>query len=654
MRRSPRYLFVPLLFIVVACAGSPKPKTEPGKQDKEQQPLIPRAVLFDNPEKSSATISPDGTYLAYIAPLDGVNNIWVQPTAGSEAKAVTKDTKRGIRIYFWAENSKHLLYLQDTGGDENYHLHRVDPASGEVKNLTPYPGVQASVVELSAKKPDEILIQLNKRDRSARDVYRLNLLTGETTEDTQNPGDVMRWLADDQLRVRAASSIDGEGNTIIRVRTRVQDKWRELVRFAPLEDGFALSFSADGNSLLMVDNARSDTQRFYAMALKDGAVSEIFQDPSADFVDAMIHPINRTVEAVATERLRKKWHLIDQSLAKDLDTLRQLRGDDFTIVSRSKDDQLWVVLVEGDTTGRQYYLYRRQPGSTELLFDTRPALRKYQLQPMQPVEITSRDGLSLVSYLTKPVAAQGKTPMVLLVHGGPWSRDQWGYDPVAQWLANRGYAVLQVNFRGSTGFGKNFLNAGNKQWGKKMQDDLTDAVAWAVANANVDPKRVAIMGGSYGGYAALAGVTFTPDLYAAAVDVVGPSNIITLLNSIPPYWKPLLAKFQVRVGDLEKDKEMLQQQSPLSHADKIKTPLFIFQGANDPRVKQAESDQIVKAIRDRKGRVDYVVYTDEGHGFRRPPNKIDYLGRTEVFLAEHLGGQAEPYQKQDGSSAEVR
>ncbi len=655
MQRLKTLLAILLALSLTACASGPQPAPDAAK-DAVGVPLIPRAVLFDNPEKAAARLSPDGTRLSYLAPVDGVLNIWVQTLGKEDAKPVTKDKKRGVRIYFWTEDAKYLIYLQDLGGDENWQVHRVDPKTSEDQVLTPFEEVRSGIVALSKRKPDEMLIQMNQRNKTLFDVYRVDLKTGKLEIDTLNPGHVVGWLADEDLRVRAAMAVDPEGQTLLLVRDQIKDKWRLLRSWTPLEEGGAFTFSADGNSLLIVGNKDTDTKRLYSMEIKTGKITEIYHDPKGDFVDGLIHPDDKVVEAVANERLRKKWTILDKRVEKDFEILRQLGQDDFQVVSRTADDQKWIVAVSKDVRGAVYHLYDRAAGKTTHLFDARPKLKDYQLAPMQPVVIKSRDGLELVSYLTKPLQAQAgeKLSMVLWVHGGPWARDMWGYDPYAQWMSNRGYAVLQVNFRGSNGFGKNFLNAGNKEWGRKMQNDLTDAVKWAIDNANADPEKVAIMGGSYGGYATLAGVTFTPDLYAAAVDIVGPSNIITFLKAIPPYWKPLMCIFKNRVGDMDSEKDMLEERSPLNYADKIKTPLFIFQGANDPRVKQAESDQIVKAIRDKGGRVDYVIYTDEGHGFARPPNRMDYIGRAEQFLKEHLGGRSEPHKPPEGTTAQVK
>jgi dipeptidyl aminopeptidase/acylaminoacyl peptidase len=448
MSRLKTLLILVLACSFVACTSGPQPAP-----DTEKAPagvaLIPRAVLFDNPEKSSAQLSPDGTRLSYLAPVDGVLNIWVQTPGQEDAKPVTKDKKRGVRIYFWTEDSKYLIYLQDKGGDENWQVHQVNPETAEDKTLTPFDEVRSGIVALSKRKPDEMLIQMNRRNKTVFDVYRVDLKTGKMEIDTLNPGHVMMWLADDDLQVRAGVAFDQEGQTLLLVRDTVKDKWRLLRSWTPLEEGGAVTFSADGKSLMVVGNKDTDTKRLYSMEIKTGKITEIFHNPEADFVDGLIHPDDKVVEAVANERLRKKWTILDKRVEKDFEILRQLGQDDFKVVSRTADDKKWIVAVSKDIRGRVYYLYDRAAGKTTHLFDARPKLKEYQLAPMKPLEIKSRDGLSLVSYLTVPPQAKEgeKLPMVLLVHGGPWWRDFWGYEPEAQWLANRGYAVLQVNFR---------------------------------------------------------------------------------------------------------------------------------------------------------------------------------------------------------------
>jgi len=619
-------------------------------------PLIPRQVLFAGPGRAHPAISPDGRLLAYLSPVKGVVNVWVQTRGKSDARPVTRDPRRPIARFFWAMDSRSLFYLQDRGGDENDRLHRVDLTTGRVTVLTEK-GVRARVVAVSKHHPQELLVALNRRRRSLFDVHRLDLATGRLTLDTLNPGGVVGWHVDFGYRVRAARAVGPLGRTQLLVRDRPGAPWRVVRTWGPLDQGRPVTFSRDGRSLVLLDNQGRDKARLIRLDLTTGRISEVCADRRADLSRrVLIHPDDLTVQAIGTNYLKLRWKVLDGRVRADFARLTRLAGNQtFRVVNRTSDGRLWVVQVSGDVQRSRYYLYDSVRGRARFLFSVRPDLERFRLAPMVPHVIRARDGLRLVSYLTLPPGrSPRRLPMVLLVHGGPWSRDRWRYHPWTQWLANRGYAVLQVNFRGSAGFGKAFGAAGNREWGRKMQWDLTDAVRWAVARGTADPARVAIMGGSYGGYAALAGVAFTPRRYAAAVDLVGPSNLQTLLASIPPYWKPLRAIFRVRVGDPVRDRRLLRRRSPLHFAHRIRTPLLIFQGGNDPRVKPAESEQIVRAIRGRGGKVGYVFYSDEGHGLRRAANRLDFAGRVEAFFGRHLGGRVEPYVLQEGTTAEVR
>lgn len=623
-------------------------------------PLIPRDVLFGNPVRTAPRLSPDGTRLAWIAPdKKNVLQVWVKTIGKDDDKVVTADKKRGIRQYFWAEDNRTLLYMQDTDGDENFHIYGVDLSTGNVRDYTPLQGVRAGLVGMDEKFPNEILVQLNARNRETFDAYRLNLETGALVLDTENPGDVAAWMADDDFKIRLGEVSTAEGGTELRVRDDVKSPWRSWMKVGPEENLGALDFTKDGKSLFIQSSIGSDTAGVRERNLATGAEKLIAASPDVDSGDVMIHPQKRIVEAVSFEPGRRQWKVIDPTVQADFDALAKVHDGDFSIVSRDRADKTWLVAYTSDRGPVSFYSWDRGAKKSTFLFTAQPKLENLTLAEMKAVVIPARDGLKLNSYLTLPAGVPAKNlPMVLFVHGGPWARDNWGYNPYAQWFANRGYACLQVNFRGSTGYGKKFLNAGNKEWGLKMHDDLIDAVDWAIAQGYADPKRVAIYGGSYGGYSALAGVTFTPEKFACSVDIVGPSNIRTLLNTIPPYWKPMLAQFSVRVGDInnEKDAELIKNASPLFKADKIKRPLLIGQGANDPRVKQAEAEQIVDAIIKNSGNVTCVVYPDEGHGFARPENRIDFNARAEAFLGTHLGGRTEPVTggKVPGSTAEVR
>ncbi len=641
-------LLAPLALAAVSASGGGSPA-----------PLIPREILFGNPVKASPKISPDGTRLAYVAPNDkDVLNVFVKTLGQDDAVQVTNDTYRGIRQYFWSEDGSRILYLQDIGGDENNHVYAVDLATKVVRDLTPFQGIRATNLATDRDHPNELLVGLNIRDRRVFDMYRVDLVTGAVVQDTQNPGDVEGWSTDANFVIRGATAVNAaDGSTVLRLRDGKDKPWREFITWPFLEEGGPVTFAKDGKSLVIESSLGSDTTRVLRVDAASGKeLAKIAQNPKADAGGVMVHPDTYEVQAVGFNYLKNEWTVLDPTIQGDFDALAKLHRGEFTVVSRDRADKRWIVVFQGDDGPVAWYLWDRAGKKGELLFVNQPELAKYQLAKMEPVVIKARDGFDLVSYLTLPVGVEPKgLPLVLNVHGGPWARDAWGYDPEAQWLANRGYAVLQVNFRGSTGLGKKFLNAGNGEWGVgAMQHDLTDAVKWAVGKGIADPKKVCIYGGSYGGYATLAGLVFTPELYACGVDIVGPSNLRTLFESIPPYWSTFKKILVLRVGDVEKDDAFNRKISPLFHATKIKMPLLIAQGANDPRVNIREADQMVAAMRENKIPVTYVVYPDEGHGFARPNNRLDFYGRIDEFLAQQLGGRAEPWQKVEGSTAEVR
>ncbi len=629
-------------------------------------PLIPREVLFGNPDKITVRLSPDGTRISYLAPVDGVLNVWVGPADDPDsAEPVTNDTDRGIRIYFWAYTNEHILYLQDQAGDENWRVYSVNLLTGETTDLTPLEDVQARIQAVSQKFPEEILIALNDRDPTLHDIYCLNITTGEKSLVMENEG-FLGFTTDDEYNVRFAERLTPDGGNEIFQAT--EDGSWELFMEIAMEDLLTtgiVGFDKTGTFLYMIDSRNRNTAAFFAVDLETYEQTLIAEDPRADTSDLMIHPTEKIVQAVAFTYERKHWQIIDESIADDLAYLETVADGDVEVVSRTLDDDYWMVAYEVDNGPVQYYRYDRGEKSAEFLFTHRTALEGLSLAKMHPVVIESRDGLDLVSYYTLPIGSDSDSdgcpdeplPMVLFVHGGPWARDNWGYNSMHQWLANRGYAVLSVNFRSSTGFGKAFINAGNLEWGSKMHDDLIDAVNWTVKEGIADPDQVAIMGGSYGGYATLWGMTNTSDTFACGVDIVGVSNLITLLETIPPYWEPQIELFATRVGDhrTEEGRAFLTERSPLTYVDRIEKPLLIGQGANDPRVKQAESDQIVQAMQDADIPVTYLLYTDEGHGFARPENRLSFYAVTDAFLAEHLGGRYEPIGDDfEGSSAIVQ
>jgi dipeptidyl aminopeptidase/acylaminoacyl peptidase len=645
--------------IVVAAIAMSAPISSSATR-AELPPLIPREVLLGNPTRSQPTISPDGMRLGWLAPDNHkVMQVWIQTLGKNDARAVTAEKSRGISNYGWAFDSKTIVYAQDAAGDENFHLFAVDPLTNNARDLTPWNGVRAELVAANPKFPSQLLVAMNRRDRKLMDVYRIDLATGAAVLDTRNPGDVAGWLADDNMVVRAATITTRDGGTELRVRDRADAPWRGLMK-ASMEDSLAaLDFSKDGRSLFLGTSIGRDTVALVSHPLKSGKETVIARSDDVDLSDAIIHPIRHVVQAAAFDPGRQHWTVIDPSIQADFDAIGKITDGDFHIVDRDLADKTWLVSFESDRAPTRYYSWDRAARKATFLFTTRPGLENISLAEMKPIEFTSRDGLRIRGYLTLPVGVPAKNlPMVLAVHGGPWARDSWGFNPFVQLFANRGYAVLEPNYRGSTGFGKKFLHAGDRQWGLAMQNDLTDGVSWAVHQGFADPTRIAIDGGSYGGYAALAGAAFTPDLYRCAIDEFGPSNLFTLLKSFPPYWEVERAIFITRIGDPNnpEDKPLLTRASPLFAADKIKIPMLIGQGANDPRVKQAEAEQIVDAIAKHGGSVIYVLYSDEGHGFARPENRLDFIARTEKFLADNLGGRFEPMNgdRMAGSTAKVR
>jgi dipeptidyl aminopeptidase/acylaminoacyl peptidase len=609
-------------------------------------PLIPREVLFGNPSRVSPRLSPGGESLAFLAPKDGVLNVWVGPAGspidGDGFEPVTDDRKRGIRLFFWAEDNRHIVYLQDEGGDENWRVHAVDPATKEDRDLTPFEDVQAQILDKNRHFPDGLLVALNRENPELHDAYRLTLSTGDLDLLAKNPGNVVGWVADRDFEVRAAVTATPEGGSELLLREG--DDWNKLIGWDK-EDALSsgpVGFAEDAGKMYLLDSRGANAARLVLIDLSSRKTEVLVEDPRYDVSGVVVHPETHAVQAAAVQRARTEWIVLDEAVREDFEALENLGRGDFSVTSRDRADENWLVAVNSDDGGASYHAYDREAKRGEHLFDARPELADYALAKMKPVSFTSRDGLEVEGYLTLPPGvAPENLPMVLNVHGGPWARDGWGYDPEAQWFANRGYACLQVNFRGSTGYGKEFLNAGNREWGGRMHDDLVDAVGWAVERGVADPERVAIYGGSYGGYAALVGATFTPDLFRCAVDIVGPSNIITLIESVPPYWKPLIATFTERVGDPETEPDFLKSRSPLYFVDRIRIPLLIAQGANDPRVKQAESEQIVSAMKERGVDHEYLLFEDEGHGFAHPENRLKFYAAAEKFLAKHLGGRVE-------------
>ena len=613
--------------------------------------LIPRSVLFGNPERSEPAISPDGTQFGYLAPVNGVLNVWIRTLGQNDDRPVTEDTNRGIHTFAWQYDNRHILYAQDADGDENWRIYQTDIATKQTRNLTPFEKVQASIVAYEWDKPDTLLVQINQRDESLFDVHRLDLKTGKLEMDTENPGDVAAWNADNDLEVRAAQVMTPDGSTVIRVRNDANAPWRELMQWGPDETfGGVFGFTPDNRKLWVATSVNVNAARLLEVDLETGAQSVIASDPQFDISGTELEPKTNRLQLARFVKQRVSYDFIDPDIKADFDRLQQAQSGDIVRLSRSLDDTKWIVTYSCDDAPMRWYFYDRQAKTVTLLFTARPDLEKYQLSAMEPIEYKARDGMTIYGYLTVPGGTKAEClPMVLLVHGGPWHRDVWGYNPWAQWLSNRGYAVLQPNFRSSTGYGKAYINAGDRQWAGTMHTDLLDAKDWAVQRGIADSNKVCIMGGSYGGYATLAALAFSPGTFSCGVDIVGPSNLNTLLSTIPPYWSTMVALLHKRMGDNE---EFLNSQSPIFKAQQMKAPLLIGQGANDPRVKQAESDQIAAAIRANGQPVEYFCFPDEGHGFVRPENDMAFNAAVERFLAKYLGGRAEPPSEEEAKLLE--
>ena len=606
--------------------------------------LIPREVVFGNPEKANPRLSPDGTMMSYLAPVNGVLNVWIGTIGKNDARPVTKDTLRGIRRYFWAGDNKHIMYLQDEGGNENWRLYSVGIDDDKTACLTPFENVQVQIVDRNKHFPNELLIGMNKENPQVHDVYHLDLTTGDIKMVAKNPGNVMGWLTDANFKVRGCVMSNDKAGYDFMIRENEDADWKQLVSWGS-EDAMAsypVSFTKDGKSVYMIDSRNANSGRLVKMDIATGEIEVLAEDPQYDVSGIIQNPDTYEIEAVTFLKDRQEMVIMDESVRPDYEAIMKTDHGDIFLSSRDDADDTWLIGFDADDGPIPYYSYDRSTKKATFLFYHRSILKEYTLEKMEPVSFTARDGLVIHGYITYPPGKERKNlPMVLNVHGGPWYRDAWGYNPEAQWMANRGYVCFQVNYRGSTGYGKDFLNASNKEWGGKMHDDLVDAVNWAVKQGIADPKKIAIYGGSYGGYAALVGATFTPDLFCCAVDIVGPSNLVTWITSIPPYWSTMLDILYKRIGNPETEEEFLKSRSPLFKADQIKIPMLIAQGANDPRVPQAESEQITEALKANNIEYKYILFPDEGHGFARPENRLKFYAAAEKFLAKYLGGRYE-------------
>jgi len=617
--------------------------------------LIPRDKIFGNPSRAGGQISPDGKHVSWLAPVDGVMNVWVAPIANPGiAKAVTRESKRGLQAYFWAPDGAHIIYLQDSGGNENFRVHSVAITDGKDTALTKAGDkVRAQIQGVSKERPDVVLIGLNDRNPQFFDLYEVNYKTGASKLVMQNPG-YGGFVTDNQLKPRFAfQQVPGGGSKYFRLGA--DGKWVEAFSIAN-EDFFTtnpVGFNKDGTTLYWADSRGRDKAALVKMDVATLKTEVIAASDKADIAGLLTDPETYEPIAYSVNYLKNEWTPLNAAAKADFAFLKSKLPGEIAITSATDDGSKLIVAASAAEKPATAYIYDRKAQTLTKLYETRPDLAAYKLQPMWPVEIPAGDGKTLVSYLTLPAGADANNdgkpdkpvPLVLNVHGGPWARDGYGYNSAHQWFANRGYAVLSVNYRGSTGFGKGFINAAIGEWSGKMHQDLLDAVDWAVKGGVTTRDKVAIFGGSYGGYATLVGLTFTPDTFACGVDIVGPSNLKTLMESFPAYWRPILeGTFYKHIGDPSKPEDLkrMMAQSPISRVDAIKRPLLIGQGGNDPRVVKAESDQIVAAMKAKGLPVTYINYPDEGHGFVRPENRLSFFGITEGFLAKCLGGRAQP------------
>jgi dipeptidyl aminopeptidase/acylaminoacyl peptidase len=621
----------------------------------QSPPLIDRELFFGDPEIAGAQISPDGAFIAFLKPFKGTRNVWVKKTADSfdKAKPITADTKRPISAYFWSRDGKYVLFVQDKAGDENYNVYAVNPAetpaAGQdvpaARNLTDVKGIRAFIYAVPRTEPDAIYVGINDRDAAWHDLYKVKISTGERTLIRKNTERITAYFFDlkDQLRLATRSAENGD-TEVLRVDA---DKFTKVYSCTVFEACGPVRYHKDGERVYFQTNKGNgvDLVSLELFNPASGKEELVETDPlkKVDFGNALFSEVSDDLIATTYDDERERIYWKDKGFEADYKFLqKQLPGKEIGFASSTTDEKLWIISSNSDVDPGATYLFDRTTKKLTLQYQIREKLNRSYLAPMKAVKYPSSDGLQIPAYLTLPKGVEAKNlPAVIFPHGGPWYRDSWGYSGFAQFLANRGYVVLQPNFRGSTGYGKKFIDAGNKQWGDKMQDDITWGAKYLVAQGIADPKKIGIMGGSYGGYATLAGVTFTPDTYAVGVSIVGPSNLITLLESIPPYWEQIRKLFYERMGDpnTPEGKAQLLRQSPLTSADKIKTPLLVIQGANDPRVNKRESDQIVIALRDRGFPVEYIVAPDEGHGFARPVNNMASFASAEKFLAKYLGGR---------------
>jgi len=600
-------------------------------------PKIPLRDFFKNPEKTAYQISPDGNWISYLAPYERRLNVFIMPRTDGEAKRITSETARDMAGYFWKSNDR-IIYLKDKAGDENFHLLSVDLNGENLKDLTPFDSITVQVVDELEEQPDEMLIGLNQRNKEIFDVYRINVKTGEMKLAAENPGNITGWVTDHDGNIRVAVTNDGV-NTSLLYRENEKDTFKTILTTNFKESINPLFFTFDNKYLYAASNLNRDKSAIVKYDIANGKEMEtIFEHPEVDITDLNFSKKRKVLTSINYTTWKRQRKFLDQH-TEDIFTSLQSKLPNYEIVltSENKNEDIYTVRTYSDRSLGACYIYEVNGDKLTKLADISPWLNENDLCEMKPISYTSRDGLTINGYLTLPKGKDPKNlPVIINPHGGPWHRDLWGYNPEVQLFANRGYAVLQVNFRGSTGYGRKFWEASFKQWGKRMQDDVSDGVKWIEAQGIADPKRIAIYGGSYGGYCCLAGMAFTPDLYACGIDYVGVSNLFTFMKTIPPYWKPFLEMMYEQVGDPDKDKDLLMAASPVFHVDQIKSPLLVIQGAKDPRVNINESNQIVEALKKRGIDVPYLVKENEGHGFHNEENRFEAYEAMENFLQKHL------------------
>ena len=604
--------------------------------------LIPRRELFFDDGRYGVSLSRDGKRVSYIAQdKEKRIQLWIKTVGQDDDKMIGPSSKSEIVNIGWQFDNKHILYRQDVSGDENWHIFQTNIETNVTRDLTPFLGFRALPVDSRPEFANVLLATINTRDRKCEDLYRINTTSGALQFEHRNPGGILQWLVDKNLEVRGWQRIVGSTHRVL-VSNTSAGPFRTVITWGPEDsDGSVIGFTPDEKSILIRTSKGANTDRLLQVDIFSGDKTVLAADPQFDVGNVLRTTRTRELQAVCFEKERRQWKAVDPAVAADIEKLSSFGKGDFSISDEDIDDRLWLVQFDQDTSPQKYYVYDRKSQTVAFLFSSHPLLDKYTFSAMQSITVTARDGMKLFGYLTLPVGIEAKNlPMVLEVHGGPWSRNRWGFSPTVQWLANRGYAVLQINFRGSTGYGNDYMHAGDREWGAKMLTDLIDAKDWAIKQGYADPKRICIDGTSYGGYAALSAAAFTPGEFTCAIDSAGPSNLVTLLRSIPPIWESEKTMFAKRIGDYVREPEFLESRSPLFKADQIRIPMIISQGMNDIRVKQSEADQIVAAVRKNGKPVEYLLFPDEGHGLRSQ-DYSRFRARCETFLGKYLGGRVE-------------